>query len=871
MFFRRRSRAFSSDNAIAAAAGPVVESLESRTLLHTGHLHINVNFQPAGATLPTGYFADAGLAYGDRGNGWNYGWDAANTTGVRERNKLADQRYDTINHTQAYGARKWEIDVPNGQYNVHLVAGDPNYNDSVYKFNAENTLVVNGTPTATAKFVEGTATVTVTDGRLTISNASGAVNNKLAFIDIESAETSTLPQVSITASDASAGEGGNNGAFTITRTGATTYAQDVSVLLAGSADHVIDYEKLFEYETITIPAGSASVTVQVKPVDDNAAESSETVILKVLPEVEQYTIAGADLATVTIADNDFSTRINFQPATVPVPAGYLVDSGNAFGARGNGLSYGWSSAITGNTRDRNNALSPDQRYDTLIQFNTQKWELAVPNGTYSVGLVAGDATYFDTVYQIDVEGVRFIDGTPTSGNRWFSNGTLVNVTDGRLTLSSGPGYKTWNKLNFIDIARADDEFPVVRVTAPTSNASENGPTSRAFTFTRTGSVAEDLLVYITVGGNASNGQDYDTFASPVTIPAGQSSMTININPVDDAFVEGTETVTVTLASHAGYVIGAASNATIRINDNDLPTGNTITWTTKAGNPLGRAEALRAVVDGKLYVFGGFASTGPVNRHDVYDPATNTWTSRTASPTRITHAGVAVDGRNIYVAGGYIGTSSTGTGWAQKFGVASVWKYNVDTNQWSAFTALPKEVAGGGLVVLGRELHWVSGNNNQRQDIGDHYVLNLDQPGATWQTAAPLPFGRSHLGMVTLNGKIYAVGGQFGNDETLTTQKYVHAYDPATNAWTRMADLPTAISHIASATFAVGDRIVMAGGETAHTVPTDLVYAFDPSKNEWASMTKLPAKRFSGVAAEIDGDIWFTTGSTQTTTWKGVIS
>jgi len=203
----------------------------------------------------------------------------------------------------------------------------------------------------------------------------------------------------------------------------------------------------------------------------------------------------------------------------------------------------------------------------------------------------------------------------------------------------------------------------------------------------------------------------------------------------------------------------------------------------------------------------------------------------------------------------------------------VWKYNVDTNVWSAFAPkLPKEVAGGGLALLGRELHWISGNNNQRQDIGDHFVLNLDDLAAGWKTATPLPSGRSHLGVVALGGKIYAIGGQFGNDELLTTQKFVHVWDPANpGVWTQLADLPTAVSHIASSTFVFGDRIIVAGGETAHTKATDLVYAFDPVKNEWAAMTKLPAARFSGVGAEIAGEIYYTTGSSQTTTWKGVVS
>jgi hypothetical protein len=37
------------------------------------------------------------------------------------------------------------------------------------------------------------------------------------------------------------------------------------------------------------------------------------------------------------------------------------------------------------------------------------------------------------------------------------------------------------------------------------------------------------------------------------------------------------------------------------------------------------------------------------------------------------------------------------------------------------------------------------------------------------------------------------------------------------------------------------------------------------------MTKLPGKRFSGVAAVLGSDIYFTTGSSMTTTWKAVVS
>jgi hypothetical protein len=189
----------------------------------------------------------------------------------------------------------------------------------------------------------------------------------------------------------------------------------------------------------------------------------------------------------------------------------------------------------------------------------------------------------------------------------------VTVTDGRLTSPPAAGRRTTRSI-FIEVSPADAQTPIVTVTAPTTNASGERPDqSRVHRHAQRRDDRQPSTVYFTIGGSAGNGTDYGVINSPVTIPAGSSSMTVNVNPVDDPSVEGTETVTLTLASQIGYTIGASSNATIRINDNDTPVGNTITWTTKAANPLGRAEALRAVVDGKLYVFGGFGSDGPVNR------------------------------------------------------------------------------------------------------------------------------------------------------------------------------------------------------------------------------------------------------------------
>ena len=295
----------------------------------------------------------------------------------------------------------------------------------------------------------------------------------------------------------------------------------------------------------------------------------------------------------------------------------------------------------------------------------------------------------------------------------------------------------------------------------------------------------------------------------------------------------------------------------------------VTWSNLAAAPIKRAESLRAVINNKLYAFGGFSDTlGPVVRSDVYDPATNAWTQIADLPTRLTHAGVTADDAtdSVYFAGGYVGKGTT-PGYSQFFGTTDVFRYDVASNAYTPLTPLPVARAGGGLVLIGRNLHYFSGDDLSRTNVADHYVLNLDAPAA-WATAAPLPAGRSHMGYVNFNNKVLAIGGQTGNDAGLTTHASVWEYDPAGNSWTAKASMPKAVSHISSSTFVMGNRVIVAGGETAHNRPIADVFAFDPAANSWATLTSLPAARFSGVAGSIGDKIYFTGGSSQTTTWLG---
>jgi hypothetical protein len=164
----------------------------SLTVGLTGASEIKINFQSSGAPIPDGYLPEYGDPFGEHDSGWNYGWDQNIRSGARDRNNsnAPDQRYDTLNHLQQAGGDKiWEIEVPNGTYNLFLVCGDPSYTDQTNNFDVEGIILEDpdGQAGTGFDFDEFEVTVEVTDSRLTIQPATGADNCKICFVDIESA------------------------------------------------------------------------------------------------------------------------------------------------------------------------------------------------------------------------------------------------------------------------------------------------------------------------------------------------------------------------------------------------------------------------------------------------------------------------------------------------------------------------------------------------------------------------------------------------------------------------------------------------------------------------------------------------------------
>ena len=139
-------------------------------------------------------------------------------------------------------------------------------------------------------------------------------------------------------------------------------------------------------------------------------------------------------------------RINFQPASAPVPEDYVADTGEAFGSRANGAAYGWSSDNTTQTRQRGKGGVNDTFCHFLVQ---QKWELAVPAGRYTVRVIVGDAS-FASQNTINVEGGNLCrDLSLSSGTKALTG--EFEVKDGRLTVDCGDSPERMTKIAAIEV------------------------------------------------------------------------------------------------------------------------------------------------------------------------------------------------------------------------------------------------------------------------------------------------------------------------------------------------------------------------------------------------------------------------------------
>lgn len=191
--------------------------------------------------------------------------------------------------------------------------------------------------------------------------------------------------------------------------------------------------------------------------------------------------------------------------------------------------------------------------------------VVLPAGTTTASVVATDPDDDPLTYAWSgPSGVNFANPTAATTGVTLPDGQggsyllQVSVSDGHQSVASSV---TVN-------AVAQTTGPTVTVIASDATASEANNNRGTFSVSRSQASAASLTVRFTLSGTAANGVDYRSLSDSVTIGSGATSASVSVRPINDALVEGSETVVLTLNPDAAYQVGSSGSATVTILDND---------------------------------------------------------------------------------------------------------------------------------------------------------------------------------------------------------------------------------------------------------------------------------------------------------------
>lgn len=265
-----------------------------------------------------------------------------------------------------------------------------------------------------------------------------------------------------------------------------------------------------------------------------------------------------------------------------------------------------------------------------------------------------------------------------------------------------------------------------------------------------------------------------------------------------------------------------------------------TWSEGAAQSPARSEMAAAVLDGQIYVPGGF---GGETILQAYDPAADSWRDLAPLPEGRHHLmAAALNGRG-YVFGGAAAGSWSPT--------ATAFAYDPRGGAWERLADMPEARLGGAAVALGDRLYVVGGAG------GSAALLAYDPAANAWSRLAPLAQPREHAAAM-LRGEIYALGGRWAGIGELRS---IEIYDPSANAWRGGPSMLRPHAGFGAATLQgrpliAGGELIMAGRETLTAFAV-----YHPTAQRWSAGPQMPYP-VHGVPAAAVGARFFLLGGSQ---------
>ena len=289
------------------------------------------------------------------------------------------------------------------------------------------------------------------------------------------------------------------------------------------------------------------------------------------------------------------------------------------------------------------------------------------------------------------------------------------------------------------------------------------------------------------------------------------------------------------------------------------------WQIVSELPTQRTGFATAVVDGKIYLIGGTPfknRRGPYGLPtvEVYDPKNNSWERVADMPTPRTNAETAVVNGTIYVCGGYNGIDNRAVN--LKF-LDIVEAYDPQKDTWTRKKGMSGARVAFGMGAVAGKIYSIGGSVHPldrepkapgRIDLVEAYDPVTD----TWVKRAKMPTRRSGVKAAVVRDAIYAIGGggwpQVGAGGPFLT--VIEEYNPKINRWKRKNEMPDL--RLSFLTVVLDDVIHLIGGFTwQNRVPQYLstVDTYNPATEEWNHIPPMPTPFMPFGAAVVDGNIY----------------
>ena len=260
------------------------------------------------------------------------------------------------------------------------------------------------------------------------------------------------------------------------------------------------------------------------------------------------------------------------------------------------------------------------------------------------------------------------------------------------------------------------------------------------------------------------------------------------------------------------------------------------WTPKAPMPTAREQAAAAAVGATVYVFGGIVGNTcqGISTVEAYDTVTDQWTTKAPMPTPRWNAAAVVFNGIIYVIGG-----STGCGPRTD----AVEAYDPASNTWTTKAPLSSPRAGVAAGAVGNFIYAAGGST-----LAEVYVDTVDvfEPAANaWHAGPAMPTARTNAAAGVIDGILYVAAGCCVPEAA----SRLESFNPATGQWTVRASLnqPRVFPPAAAV---VNGRLYLAGGNFGG--PLHETEEYDPATNAWSFVAPMPTARTDLFGAAVDG-------------------